>query len=231
MKKLMKYFFVLAFFYTSSAYSLVDGVVGLGYSSNSYSTDSSNNSSDSNSSNYSEKDSVRRGYNLNAALFFPVIGVSPIASFILGPKLKYENVSETKTVGGIDSKFNFSTLQAGIETGFKFNFIPLLSVYGTAFFTYGVVDKFSVDMTSNSILIPNQTIEPSISNHFQQGLSGKVFYEFLPLVSLGCGLDVYTASYDVGAFKMTTLIGDVTSRAGSGSYVGMNANLLAKISL
>lgn len=202
--------------YSFSAYSLGDIVGGLGLSNH----------------NYTGQPDHEKGFNLNTSLLIPIVEVSPIASLVIGPKLKYESVVGDTTYDYMKKEETFTTMQLGPEAGIKINFIPKFSFYGTVFLTYGISNSLSEKISNGEDYgILDQTVNPSVSNSWQLGIAAKGFYNITSLFGLGAGFEFFHGYYefDSSSLKVDPSLYEVNSLpvdGGNNSYYGSAFNIL-----
>ena len=203
--------------YSISAYSIGDLIGGVGYSSYKY--------NDNNSF------STENGYNLNASLLLSLLGVNPIASIVIGPKLKYESVSASSTVNSYTQKETFSTTQVGAEGGIKINIIPSISLYGTAFATYGISNTLAEDISGGGPIIPDQTVNPTVSKSWQMGADARGFFNLNSVFGIGGGVEFIRGSYAYDSSTINTNAGTQSVEGRTNSYSATNFNLLIALYL
>ncbi len=232
--KLKNLFYLISAFFvltcSISANALVDVIGGLGGSA--YITDDYN--SDNNTENNNHK-RYKGGFNLNATALLPIhifepikstYGFDPIISIVAGPRIKYEYVVGTIDTTGYTDKETFSTLQLGAEGGAKFQVFQQITLYGTVFFSYGASNTLSENITDGGAIIPDQTVNPTVTQSWQAGTDLRAFYNPSPIFGLGIGLENATGGYQYNSYAINTIVGPQTIRGGTNNYQSASLNFL-----
>ncbi len=195
-----------------SAYGLGDIIGGIGYSRYDY--------------NITSGPSTAKGTNLNAAFLTSLLGINPIASIVIGPMIKKETVGAT-ALSTFNQKETYTTTQLGAEGGIKINLIPEMNFYGTFFASYGIANTLTEDIIGDGVIIPNQTINPSVSLAWQTGVKARGFYNINQIFGLGLGVELANGSYEYASSSLLNMNGNniLSIPSGKNTYTEMNINL------